>query len=401
MHKEALRARAVLAAGLVGAAQRGGHRLRQVGIVADNKRVLAAELEHDRGQRGGGCFHHLLADGGGAHKDELVHAASDECVAGLAVAGHNLHQVGRRVARGQRRGNHAAVVLGAPGGVLAHLDDDGVAGHDGGGERVEHVVEGIVPRHDGAHHAHGMVLHVRGLVEHHDTGAAALRAQPLLTLRAQPLDLLARDDELPKAGVYHRLARVARRHAADRLLLGQDELEQRAQQPAAVREARLPPRAACGARGGNLGLHLRGAHRWHLAKELHGAGVVAGDDARLGGRAGRVVQRRVDLVLRFVRLRLNLDRRHVPLAPSQQERQHKVGGRGVEEQQNGGRDRVRRQACGHRWRHPRHGAQPGQGRLLHRAQRQRHVLVGQCHARVAAQPINRAIHRSRLRGSAG
>lgn len=48
----------------------------------------------------------------------------------------------------------------------AHLDDDAISGKDRGGERVQDVVEGVVPGHNGAHHAHGVVLHARLLVEH-------------------------------------------------------------------------------------------------------------------------------------------------------------------------------------------------------------------------------------------
>jgi len=55
----------------------------------------------------------------------------------------------------------------------ARLNDERVASEEGGRERVEHVVEGVVPRHDRAHHAHRVVLHARRLVEHLRARAAA------------------------------------------------------------------------------------------------------------------------------------------------------------------------------------------------------------------------------------
>lgn len=44
------------------------------------------------------------------------------------------------------------VVANGPGRVLGDFDDNGIAGEERGRHGVEHVMEGIVPRHDGACH---------------------------------------------------------------------------------------------------------------------------------------------------------------------------------------------------------------------------------------------------------
>ncbi len=48
--------------------------LSKVGIITDDEGILAAKLQHDRGEILGSSMHDLLADLSGSHKDELVDA---------------------------------------------------------------------------------------------------------------------------------------------------------------------------------------------------------------------------------------------------------------------------------------------------------------------------------------
>jgi hypothetical protein len=63
-----------------------------------------------------------------------------------------------------------------------HLDHDGVAREQRGRDGVEHVVEGVVPRHDGAEHPARVPLDPGLLEEEHATGRARLGREPALTL---------------------------------------------------------------------------------------------------------------------------------------------------------------------------------------------------------------------------
>ena len=44
--------------------------------------------------------------------------------------------------------------------IPTHLEDESVAAHEGSNQGVEHVVQGVVPRHNRADHAEGHEFHV-------------------------------------------------------------------------------------------------------------------------------------------------------------------------------------------------------------------------------------------------
>mmetsp|Transcript_22765 Transcript_22765/g.70331 ORF Transcript_22765/g.70331 Transcript_22765/m.70331 type:complete len:646 (-) Transcript_22765:53-1990(-) len=280
VHVEAFGARAVLAARLEGATERSGHDLHEVGVIAHDERVLAAQLQHHRRERLRSALHDHAPHGGAAHEDHLVAPARHHRFTRLAVARHDLHQVLGRAGRLQRGLNDAAVVLRAPRAVLGHLDHQRVAREEVGHQRVEDVMEGVVPRYNGAHHAHRPPLDPRALVEDHAPRRAALRSQPALALIDEPRDLLAGGQHLAEGGIHQRLARVARCHAADGGLVGHDEALQHTQQLAALREAGACPLLLRLSRARDALLHLLPRHGLHGAQRAHCGWIVARDLAR-------------------------------------------------------------------------------------------------------------------------
>ena len=278
VHVESLGARAVLPAALERAAERHGHALSQIRVLEDDERVLAAEFEHDRGERLRRGFHDETTDAGGSDKDNLPAPAGDERVTSLAVPVHDLHEVARRAHRVEARLDRAAVIQRAPAGVLGHFHHEGVTGEEVGEERVEDVVEGVVPGDDGAHDAHGVVLDAGGLVEHHQTRGALLGLEPTLAVAEKPLDLLEGDEDLAEGGVDERLAAVARGDAADVILIVEDESGDHLEEEATLGERRLGPLLLGDARAFDLGANLVGGHRGHVgAEHLEVARVVARD----------------------------------------------------------------------------------------------------------------------------
>ena len=111
-------------------------------------------------------FGHHLAHASRAHKRHQVGLAR-EGGAGAPVAGDELDEVCWRTRSREARRDEPAVEAGRPERMLAHLDDDGVSGEDGCGDGVEDIMEGVVPRDDGAEDSPRMPLDTRSLVEAH------------------------------------------------------------------------------------------------------------------------------------------------------------------------------------------------------------------------------------------
>ena len=125
----------------------------EVGVGEDDHRVLAAELEADRGQRLGGARHHLAAGAVGAGELDEVDVV-DQRAAGLADAVHAVEDVG-------------AADLLLPGlddlgqaerGELRGLDDDRGARLQRRDRVAEREDQGEVPGADDADHRVGPVL---------------------------------------------------------------------------------------------------------------------------------------------------------------------------------------------------------------------------------------------------
>mmetsp|Transcript_35689 Transcript_35689/g.77895 ORF Transcript_35689/g.77895 Transcript_35689/m.77895 type:complete len:365 (+) Transcript_35689:842-1936(+) len=310
MHDEALRAGAVLAHALEGAAHGEGQQLVEVRVLAHDERVLPAQLQHHRRQVRRRRLHHLPADGGGADEHHLGHVGGgDERVPGLAVAGDDLHEVGGGARGLQRSGDDAAVQVRGPGGVLGHLDDDGVAGEHVGHQRVEDVVEGVVPGHDAPHHSDRLVLHTGHFVHHHVARLARLGLQVLFSVVQDPLDLLTSNQHLPKSGVHHWLARVTRSHPADELLVVQDVSLEDLEKLSPLLERRFRPDFLSLLCTIHFRAHLVGCHRRHRTKGPHRPGVVA-RNFTLRRLHARVMDRRVEALAGLQLGDLHLDPWH-------------------------------------------------------------------------------------------
>mmetsp|Transcript_31248 Transcript_31248/g.101908 ORF Transcript_31248/g.101908 Transcript_31248/m.101908 type:complete len:540 (+) Transcript_31248:942-2561(+) len=260
--KEALRARAVLAAALEGAAQGGRDHLAEVRVVAHHKGVLAAELEDHGREVSGRRRHHFLPHHRRPDKDQFPHPrVRHERVPRLTKPCDDLDEVLRRVHRLERRAHRLRVKLNRPRRVLRHLHHERVPGKEVGQEGVEHVVERVVPRHDGAHDANRDVLHARLFVKHHRAGAAILRLEPALPLVHEPVDLLERHHHLAKAGVHHRLAAVARGNLADGVHILQDVPPHHREQSAPLLEGGARPSLLRLRRAAHALRHVSRVHR--------------------------------------------------------------------------------------------------------------------------------------------
>jgi hypothetical protein len=136
----------------------------EVGVAVDEHRVLAAELEHHRGEALGAGRHHLPPGRGRTGEGDLVDAGTAERFAGRAEPGHHLED--------RLLGDHLGEALLEPApdrrGVLAGLEHHRVAGRQRVADRAERGEHGIVPRADHADHPERLVL---------DPGAEVARQQ--------------------------------------------------------------------------------------------------------------------------------------------------------------------------------------------------------------------------------
>mmetsp|Transcript_11479 Transcript_11479/g.49462 ORF Transcript_11479/g.49462 Transcript_11479/m.49462 type:complete len:611 (+) Transcript_11479:46-1878(+) len=279
--------RAVLAARLKRASERHRDALRETGVLEHDERILAAELEDHGGEGIRRRLHHHATDARGPDKDNLVRAAGDESVARFAVAVDDLDQIFRRAHGLEARLDGATVVERGPRGVLRNLHDQGVTREHVGEQRIEHVVEGIVPRDNRAHDADWVVLDAGVLVEHHETGGPFLGLEPLLAFFNQPLALLERHDDLAERGVDEGLAGVPRGDLADGVLILEDEPLDGLDEQAALLERGLGPLLLRDTRALDLNPHLISVVRGHVgAEHLERAGIVARDEVLGERRAG-------------------------------------------------------------------------------------------------------------------
>ena len=117
----------------------------EVGVGEDDHRVLAAELQRDRGERVGSLLHHRLAGLDRAREHHVVDKV-DERGAGLAAAGGDAEDTVGQPGLSQHLGHQHR----GERGDLRRLEDDRVAGR----ERRDAVAEGVVEREvPGADHA--------------------------------------------------------------------------------------------------------------------------------------------------------------------------------------------------------------------------------------------------------
>lgn len=135
----------------------------------------------------------------------------------------------------------------------------------------------IIPRRNGSNDAEGHVFDAGRLVEEHRTRLPVLGLQPQFARRCDRANLFRRGEHLPQAGIHRRLARIARRDAADlRHVLAQVRL-QRAQHGAALRKSRPPPLVLGAGRLDARVVHIGRRHGRDLSEPLLGGGIKALD----------------------------------------------------------------------------------------------------------------------------
>ena len=124
----------------------------QIGVVQDDHGIFAAEFEDDGKQAIGGGDGDPASGGDAAGKDQLVDGTGDQMLAGGTEAGDDLkgtRQPGEFFGI-QRGGNQALKFEGGLGREFAGLEDDGVAGGEGGKGIGGGNGERVVPRRDDA-----------------------------------------------------------------------------------------------------------------------------------------------------------------------------------------------------------------------------------------------------------
>mmetsp|Transcript_17514 Transcript_17514/g.52683 ORF Transcript_17514/g.52683 Transcript_17514/m.52683 type:complete len:305 (+) Transcript_17514:772-1686(+) len=244
-------------------------------VVAHDEGILAAQLEDDGREGLGGRLHDLAPNADAPHEDDLV-SPGHQLGTGIGVADRKLHEVGGGSDGFQARLDHPPVVLRGPRRELRDLHDDRVAREDRCYHRVEDVVEGIVPGHNGADDADGHPLHAARLVQVHEPRGAVLRQQAPLAVHRGPAELLQRHRELAHHRVHHRLPRLAARDRSNGLRVLKDETLQHTEELAALREGRLrPPLLSSAGTLQHLPGVLRRARR-QLAEVVHRRRVPAG-----------------------------------------------------------------------------------------------------------------------------
>lgn len=138
----------------------------EVGIVEDDDRRLAPELQMDTLQRPARGFGDGLAGGHRPGERDHVHArVLDQGGPDIAGSAHHVED-----ARGQHIGDELSQLERAERGQLAGLEHDRAAGGQGGTELPDRHHEGVVPRGDRGHHADRVAPEHRGIAAQVLTG---------------------------------------------------------------------------------------------------------------------------------------------------------------------------------------------------------------------------------------
>ena len=162
----------------------------QVGVRADDHRVLAAEFEQHGGECVGRRGHHAPAGTGRTGEHDLVGAAAHQSLTRGAATGDHLHQIAPVVVLEQRADGETDRR-----GDLGRLQHHGVPGEQGGDHRCHRERERVVPRADHTDHAHGFVALPRLLVCH-QAGRHRLRGEHLVAVAGVPAHRLAHGHQL-------------------------------------------------------------------------------------------------------------------------------------------------------------------------------------------------------------
>ena len=176
----------------------------QVGVGVDHHGVLAAQLQHQRGEPLGAGGHHLAAGGRRPGEGDLVHAGQAQGMAGGPVPGDHLEH--RLVAHGlgEGVGQQAAHRRGQ----LARLEHHRVPGGQGVGDRPERGEHRVVPGADDPDHPEGLVLDRGGVVGQHQGAAGPARPEHPGRVAGRPVEVLDDHQDLDE-GVGGGLAVLA------------------------------------------------------------------------------------------------------------------------------------------------------------------------------------------------
>ncbi|MNS75534.1 hypothetical protein D3C72_1090560 [compost metagenome] len=157
---------------------------------------LAAQLQGDGGQVVRGSQHYLAPHAGGAGEQQVIERQAGKGLAYLDLAEHHADQIGgehllqqllERLASG-RRG-------------FAELEHDPVAGGQGAGQRADGKEQRVVPRHDDADHAQGLVAYLSAGRLEGQADLAPAGAHPALQVLFGVAQALHRGQQLGQQGL--------------------------------------------------------------------------------------------------------------------------------------------------------------------------------------------------------
>ena len=260
---------------------RGVGRALEVGVREHDHRVLAAELEADRGEGLRRLRHHLLARRDGAGEHHVVDLV-DQRRAGRPAPGGDGEDAVRDPALGQHLGHQQR----GERGDLGWLEDDRVAGGKRRDAVAERVVERVVPRADHPDHAERRVAH-----DHPATADERRRRLDLLVgevdgrLAGPELERREPVRELGDLGLVGRAPGLRADRADDALRVGDHPAAGGEQDLGAPVEAERGPAGLRGARGGDQRAHLIGPEFGDGRDRLPGRRVLDRDPPVRGVRA--------------------------------------------------------------------------------------------------------------------
>ena len=277
-HVDALDPRAGLAGVGEAAPDGAGDGVVEVGVGADDHRVLAAELQHRALEVGGADLADLAADVDRAGEEDLADAGAAERVADPAAAVDDPDQALGQPALLEHRADPLAEQRRQAG----RLEDDAVAGHQRDRDLAEGDRPRVVPGRDHADDADRLVAEAAFLGEREGLGHRHLLVSEDLRPRLRaPVQRVDGRQQLHRVGLGQRLALLFAQQLGDLV----DVVEQRvggAPHVAGPRlrrqlgPGRLDPRHVV-----DHSLHFLGHDRRHRADQLAGRRVE-----RLQGRGG-------------------------------------------------------------------------------------------------------------------
>ena len=245
-------------------------RVLQVGIAADDLRVLAAQLQHGSLELPGADLADPATHLHRAGEEDLPHRGFAERLTDRAAAVDDPHQPLRQARLLER----LADPLSEQRRQAGRLQHDPVAGQERHGDLVEGDRPRVVPRRDHPHDPERLVAELRLLrQEQRLAHANRLVVEDLWAGVRAPVKDVDRGNDLHRVALRDRLPLLAGEQLSDLLELLDQDVGRAAQVAGAVGERQLGPE------GLHLGdvvddrLHLRGLNGLDRADQLAGGGV--------------------------------------------------------------------------------------------------------------------------------